>query len=127
MQHMLSDRNPEPESLNLAGVSVAMRDLALESFCQAFDIAESDRYRLRLDDEPMKIYRALTTGRHCDGLQFERLALNLNHLPSPAIALEDVLKLATIADLIRCVADRHGRSNESTHDGAIRSANNFGK
>ena len=98
------DRESDPEACQLEGVSPEAVDLALDIFCDAFDIISEQKYCLRPSDRLMDIYSAMVTGMS-DDLEFERLGMNLDKIE--AGTPEDMDKpIETIEDLCRWV-DTH--------------------
>ena len=102
----LSGRVPDPAVLEIAGVTVAARDEALNLVCESFEIPRRQMYCLRLNDQLMELYRSFNGARNWDRLEYESLGLALDALPGGRIPHEEFRELQTVEDLIRFVSTR---------------------
>ena len=97
----LLQREPSREACMIEGVSAEAVDLALDIFCDAFDIEQEQKYSLRPSDKLMDIYSVMVTGQ-TDDLEFERLGMNLDDIEA-GIPGESDPSIETIEDLCRWV------------------------
>ena len=111
---VLVGRKQSSASTDIDGVSVEVRDEALEILCDSFDIPKTQQYMLRLEDTLAFLYKAMVGPKWGDDMEYERLALALDALPGAVVASDEFQAIKTVADLIRFVAQRRGIDSDSS-------------
>ncbi len=99
------DREDDPKQCMISGVSKEIIDIALDCFCDAFDIPDSQKYCLRPHDRINDIYEAMTKNQWWDDCELERLNSNVENIVGRKISEAEGKQVNTIEDLIRFIND----------------------
>ena len=79
----LVGRASDEHAFDGSGISRDTIDMVLTGICESFDIDHSQKYCLRAADDLGDIYRAMTQGKWCDDLEYERLYQKIEEWISP--------------------------------------------
>jgi hypothetical protein len=107
----LLDRSTDAAQCDVPGVPDDVRDEALSTLCDSFDIPKRQMYCLRPHDELMAIYQSFVGPRYWDDLEFERLWMALDELPGEKLDVDAFQSIKSVGDLICFVAERRAMRN----------------